>query len=195
VASKNSSRPLVRSALRRVLLHGLDGVVRFGKEFTRYEPVADGRIVAHFEDGSSATGDVLVGADGIGSKVRAQYLPHAEVADLGLTSARWQVLGAVALAWTPLPVARVARNMGLSRQAVQRLVNDLAAGGLVEFAPNPYHRRARLVRLTAAGEHAFRAADDRRAPWVDRLAGDLDARDVGVALRVARALIRRLEAT
>src|ERR1700704_2902386 len=51
------------------------------------------------------------------------------VADLGLTSARWQVLGAVALAAAPMPVAWIARNMGLTRQAVQRIVNELIADG------------------------------------------------------------------
>jgi DNA-binding MarR family transcriptional regulator len=116
------------------------------------------------------------------------------VADLGLTSARWQVLGAVALAGTSLPVAHVARNMGLTRQAVQRLVNELAADGLVAFAPNPHHRRARLVRLTATGEDAYRAATDLQAPWVNRLAAGLDVWEIEAARRVAQALIRRLEA-
>src|SRR5437016_12492641 len=67
------------------------------------------------------------------------------VADIGLSSARWQVLGAIALAGPHLPVAHIARNMGLTRQAVRRLVNELAADGLVAFATNPHHRRARLV--------------------------------------------------
>ena len=45
-----------------MLLAGLDDVVHFGKAFTRYEETPDGRIVAHFEDGTSAEGDVLVAA-------------------------------------------------------------------------------------------------------------------------------------
>src|ERR1700751_4013808 len=76
----------------------------------------------------------------------------ALVADLGLTSARWQVLGAAALAPGPLSVGQVARNMGLARQAVQRLANEMAADGLVRFAPNPHHQRPKLVLLTAAGK-------------------------------------------
>ena len=35
------------------------------------------------------------------------------VRDIGLTSARWQVLGAVAMTGTPLSVAQIARRMGL----------------------------------------------------------------------------------
>src|SRR5260221_4680783 len=67
----------------------------------------------------------------------------ALVADIGLTSARWQVLGAIALSPVPLPVAHIARNMGLTRQAVQRLANEMARDGLVRFMANPHHRRAR----------------------------------------------------
>lgn len=77
------------------------------------------------------------------------------VGDLGLTSARWQVLGAVALAAQPLPVARIARDMGITRQGVQRTVNELAKAGLVSFADNPHHLRARLVLLTPAGRDAY----------------------------------------
>src|SRR5712692_9690594 len=55
------------------------------------------------------------------------------VADIGLTSARWQVLGAIALAATPSPVAHLARGMGLTRQGAHRTVNDLGAEGLAEL--------------------------------------------------------------
>src|SRR5262249_31482364 len=76
-------------------------------------------------------------------------------APVGLTSARWQVLGAMALAVTPQPVANIARNMGLTRQAVQRTVNELAAEGFVTFEANRHHRRAKLVVLTKQGQAAF----------------------------------------
>lgn len=45
----------------------------------------------------------------------------------------------------PLPVSHIARTMGLSRQGVQRVADELEARGIVRFAPNPHHRRARLV--------------------------------------------------
>lgn len=110
------------------------------------------------------------------------------VGDLGLTSARWQVLGAVALAAQPLPVARIARDMGMTRQGVQRTVNELATDGLLTFADNPHHRRARLVLLTPAGRDAYAAAAARQAPWAAALARDLDP----AALEAARALVRTI---
>src|SRR5258708_24672438 len=86
----------------------------------------------------------------------------ALVADIGLTSARWQVLGAIALSPVPLPVAHIARNMGLTRQAVQRLANEMARDGLVRFMANPHHRRARLVLLTPRGKAAYDSAMKRQ---------------------------------
>jgi DNA-binding MarR family transcriptional regulator len=71
------------------------------------------------------------------------------VAHLGLTSARWHVLGAIALSPAPEPVAPLARNMGLNRQGVQRIVGKLVAEGFVELKDNPHHRSAKLVVMTA----------------------------------------------
>ncbi|GAA3257817.1 FAD-dependent oxidoreductase [Nonomuraea helvata] len=71
------SYPVDRHTLRGILLDGLADVVHYGKIFERYELAADGRPTAHFADGTSATGDVLIGADGINSRLRSQYLPAA----------------------------------------------------------------------------------------------------------------------
>ena len=73
-----------RATLRRVLTSGLDDVVRLGSEFVGHELLPDGRVEARFADGSTAVGDVLVGADGASSRVRAQLLPHATPADAGV---------------------------------------------------------------------------------------------------------------
>ena len=117
----------------------------------------------------------------------------ALVADVGLTSARWQVLGAVALSPVPLPVAHVARNMGLTRQAVQRLANEMARDGLVRFGPNPHHRRARLVLLTARGEAAYAAATRRQGPWASSLADGLSIKRIEAATATLRTIRQRLE--
>ncbi|OAN67257.1 MarR family winged helix-turn-helix transcriptional regulator [Sphingomonas sp. TDK1] len=81
------------------------------------------------------------------------------VAPLGLTSAWWQVLGALRYSPVPLPTASIARNMGLTRQAVQRIVDLLAERGLVELRANPHHRRAKLIVLTDAGTAAVANAE------------------------------------
>ncbi|MEU6719704.1 NAD(P)/FAD-dependent oxidoreductase [Nonomuraea sp. NPDC046802] len=86
-------RQVHRPLLRAVLLTGLEDVVRFGAEFTRFEQRADGTVQVWCADGGTDTADVLVGADGIGSAVRRQYLPHARVVDSG----RRMLMGATAL--------------------------------------------------------------------------------------------------
>jgi 2-polyprenyl-6-methoxyphenol hydroxylase-like FAD-dependent oxidoreductase len=73
-----------RMTLRQVLFTGMEDVIRFDRRFTHYSQHPDGRVTAFFDDGSSDTGDLLVGADGAGSPVRRQYLPHATHTETGL---------------------------------------------------------------------------------------------------------------
>lgn len=72
-----------RYAFRRAMMTGLDDTLVFGKQFTSYVETADG-VSVRFADGTSVTADVLVGADGVGSRVRAQLLPALEVIDIGV---------------------------------------------------------------------------------------------------------------
>ena len=115
------------------------------------------------------------------------------VARLGLTSARWQILGAVAGAERPEPVAWLARNLGANRQNVQRIVNDLRQQGMIELQANPHHRRAQLVVLTGKGQQAFEAAMKLQAPWINNLSEGLSMKDVETFGRVVLALRRKLE--
>ena len=115
------------------------------------------------------------------------------VADLGLTSARWQILGTIVAAERAQPVAWLARDMGSHRQNVQRIVNDLAREGLVSFAANPHHRRAPLVILTDEGKRAFEAAMHLQAPWVNKLAEGLNVKEIATTHKVVLALRRKLE--
>jgi DNA-binding MarR family transcriptional regulator len=117
----------------------------------------------------------------------------ALVADVGLTSARWQVLGAIALSPVPLSVAQIARNMGLTRQAVQRLANEMERGGLVRFGPNPHHQRAKLVLLTARGKAAYDVAMKRQAPWANSLSNGLSIKQIEAATATLRTIRQRLE--
>ena len=115
------------------------------------------------------------------------------VGGLGLTSARWQVLGAIAYAKQPGPVAWIARSMGLNRQGVQRIVNELEKDGIVAFAPNPNHRRANLVVLTERGKAIYEAASNLQAPWVNRLSDGLNLKGIAIATEVVGESRERLE--
>lgn len=115
------------------------------------------------------------------------------VAPFGLTSARWQILGAIVYAEQPRPVAWLARDLGANRQNVQRIVNDLHKEGLVQFAPNPHHRRAQLVILTEKGKRAYVDALNRYYPRADALADGLSEAEIRAAHRVMTVLRERLE--
>lgn len=107
-----------RLTLRRLLLAGMEGEVRFGKRFERYERSAEGRVTAFFADGSSATGDVLVGADGAGSVVRKQRLPQALRVETGATA--------------------VGLKLPLTEESRAWLPPRLTAGMSMVMAPDPY---------------------------------------------------------
>ena len=115
------------------------------------------------------------------------------VAGLGLTSARWQVLGAISAADRSQPVAWLARDMGGNRQNVQRIVNDLAKEGLVAFEPNPHHKRAQLVVLTDKGKRTFDAAMRVQAPWINELSEGLRVKDIETTRKVITSLRSKLD--
>lgn len=115
------------------------------------------------------------------------------VAGLGLTSARWQILGTINATDRPQPVAWLARDMGANRQNVQRIVNDLEKEGLVAFESNPHHKRAQLVILTEKGRRAYGAAMQLQAPWINGLAKGLAVEDIKTMHQVISALRVKLD--
>jgi len=114
-------------------------------------------------------------------------------ADVGLTSARWQVLGA--LKEKALPVPHIAREMGLTRQGVQKTINLLKADGLVEFQDNPHHKSSRLVSLTQEGQARLLQMEEIQARWVNDLAAGCAADDFQAAIGLLHQLRTRLEGT
>jgi 2-polyprenyl-6-methoxyphenol hydroxylase-like FAD-dependent oxidoreductase len=131
-------RQVHRPLLRAVLLTGLDDVVRFGAEFTRFERRADGTVRVFFADGGTDTGDILVGADGIGSAVRRRYLPDVRVADTG----RRMIMGATplrAVAGTGLPAL-----VGDS-PATASAGGTMMALGVLRFTRRPVTAREELL--------------------------------------------------
>jgi DNA-binding MarR family transcriptional regulator len=110
---------------------------------------------------------------------------------VGLTSARWQVLGAIEAEGRS--VAQIARKMGLARQNVQRLADALQKDGMVLYAANPEHRRAKLVRFTERGKKAFKELGRRQAAWASRMASGVNHSGMKAALEVLKQLRSALE--
>jgi DNA-binding MarR family transcriptional regulator len=107
---------------------------------------------------------------------------------VGQSAARWHVLSVVSDG--PRTVPGAARRLGLARQSVQRVVDELVAAGLLELRANPDHARSPLVAVTAAGadtlDRLVHRSDADRAALLQR-AG------VGaVELAEARGVLRRL---
>lgn len=113
--------------------------------------------------------------------------------EFGLTSARWKVLGAIALAAESITVPQIARNMGLSRQAVQRLVNEMENDGLVSFNVNPHHKRAKLLSLTSRGNSIYTKLEEKQKPWANILAKGLEPKDLDITSTVLTDLIAKIE--
>ena len=97
-----------------------------------------------------------------------------------------------------MTVAQIARALNLARQSVQRVADLLEADGLVAYADNPGHRRARLVTLTPTGRRALRSIQEAQRVWADTIAagiGEPELRRAGAtldkALRVLSARRRR----
>jgi len=120
---------------------------------------------------------------------------HRLAAKEGLTAARWQVLGAVALAGRPLTVPQIARRMGLTRQAVQASVNQLRAQALIELIDNLDHRRSPLIKLTQLGSQKYAALDQWQTRWINELSAGLDSSELTITARLLHDLSDRLETT
>ncbi|MFH8240538.1 MarR family winged helix-turn-helix transcriptional regulator [Streptomyces sp. NPDC018321] len=93
----------------------------------------------------------------------------------------------------PMTVPQMGRAQAISRQFVQRMVNEAAAQDLVETIPNPAHRRSSLVRLTGPGQDAVTAVLDREHRLLRDVGGDLTDTDVTTCLRVLGAMLTALD--
>ncbi len=126
-------------------------------------------------------------------KLNGQFLELAEslAKPVGLTATWWQVLGAVLQ--TPLPVASIAREMGITRQAVQRTADVLVERGLAEYRDNPAHRRAKLVAVTSDGLDAVRAISPEHAKQAKRLSGLLGQEEFARAVEALTTLSKALD--
>ena len=142
----------------------------------------------HSEAGSELTRSILATFRLNGALVQAG---DALLRDLGVSSARWQVMGTIDLG--PLPVSQIARDLGLKRQGVQPTVNRLEKQGLVEFRVNPSHRRSQHVALTRKGRSVLDEINMRQQEWVNALAEGLSARTLKQLTSLSERIRQRLE--
>lgn len=110
--------------------------------------------------------------------------PHA------LTSARWQVLGAISLAPQAPSIPQIADTIGVTRQGVLKQINLLVDEGLVTALHNPAHKRSPLYALTPKGKAAYEALDARWQAHVRAMAASFSATDLDAALRVLAAMAK-----
>ncbi|MGE4336841.1 MAG: MarR family winged helix-turn-helix transcriptional regulator [Pigmentiphaga sp.] len=89
----------------------------------------------------------------------------ALVEPLGLTGARWQMLGVISLTARPLTAPQIGQAMGVTRQGAQKQLNLLLEQGLVESRPNPAHQRSPLYALTPRG---YEVHEQAVTLWMER---------------------------
>ncbi|MEV4129924.1 NAD(P)/FAD-dependent oxidoreductase [Nocardia sp. NPDC049707] len=138
-----------RHVLRQVLLSGLDDIVHFGRRCVGYDSDT-GTVTARFADGGSAQGSVLVAADGVGSVIRAQRLPQAQVVD-----------SQVRLIYGRVPLTSDLRG-GLPPEMVSSVFNSVVGPGnrFVGIAPVQYRLPPATAATRLAPEITFPPIDD-----------------------------------
>lgn len=112
----------------------------------------------------------------------------AFAAPFGLTSARWQMLGALAISGAPASAPTIARQMGVTRQGASKQLALLEQEGLVCKQPNPAHKRSPLFALTEDGSNRFRAI---QVAWTDHaqtVCAQIPAAELEITLRTLQAL-------
>lgn len=118
----------------------------------------------------------------------------ALVAPLSLNSARWQMLGAIALAEVPLTVPQIAESMGVTRQGAQKQVNRLVTEGLLLQQDNPNHLRSPLYSLSKAGDSLYQQATALNAVWAARLGKGISREALETTLNTLDELLDLLQA-
>ena len=92
----------------------------------------------------------------------------------------------------PQTVPQIARARPVSRQRIQKLADEMAAGGLVEYVDNPAHKRSKLVRLTPAGEAVYGELRAAMLALCAKLSAGMDAGQIEAARVVLDELTRKL---
>jgi DNA-binding MarR family transcriptional regulator len=122
---------------------------------------------------------------------RFAQVEHRMFSDTGMTGARMRVASVLAAPETARTVPQIARTLGLTRQAVQRVADDLAERGLAAWRENPEHRRAHLLQLTSEGRAAYGEGLQRKALWAQAMSEGLTPAWLAVATELLGLMSRR----
>ncbi len=112
---------------------------------------------------------------------------------VGLTSARWKVLGAIE--HSAQTASEIARTMGQTRQSVQRIANELAKLDIVCFDDNPNHKTAKLIARTQKGAVLFDQLALLLPPWSAAALEGVSEEELAITLKVITRLITHFEPT
>ncbi|MCX2761075.1 MarR family transcriptional regulator [Vibrio sp. Sgm 22] len=102
--------------------------------------------------------------------------------ELGLSSARWKVMGAIEKSDDLVTVSQIARIMGQSRQATQRVTDIMVKDGLLTWLDNPNHKKAKLVNMTEKGKEAYALLDKKQEVWAENGAEGIERDELDKAL-------------
>lgn len=127
-------------------------------------------------------------------RLNGQLISTADklVSKFGITGARWQVMGAIVRAGGQETVPRLANDIGLTRQSVQRVVNEMVDDRLLRFKENPQHKRSKLVTMSTKGEKVFIEAAKIQVPWVKALSEGISKKELAISKAVLNKLRQRL---
>lgn len=137
----------------------------------------------HTQEGAAVTEFILTIFRANGRLLRAG---DRMARDLGLTAARWQVLGAIEHA--PKTVAQIARDYELTRQGILWVVQSMVRDNLVTLIKNPDHRRAKLVQFTDHGRETYAEISRRQRLWSNGLAESFKLGELTSGLASVRRL-------
>ncbi len=112
---------------------------------------------------------------------------------MGITNVRWQTLAELFALSKRVTVSELARYMGLTQQAVQRLTDDMARDGLVEFAENPSDARAMHLLVTETGRATYHDTLEREWQWTNAIAEDFDAEQIQSAVALLKAITQKMK--
>ncbi|MGI5460080.1 MarR family winged helix-turn-helix transcriptional regulator [Streptomyces sp. CA-249302] len=92
-----------------------------------------------------------------------------------------------------MTVPQMGRIMALTRQFVQRMVNDAVAEGWVEATPNPAHQRSSLIRITKSGEAMIDTILEREHALNREVGGDLTDAELQACVRVLKQMLKTFD--